>query len=88
MKRLRLLPMIIMLIAGLITCIIAVVKKFDNTYALTALFVVLLTFYVVGLIARTVIRKVCFSLKTENESEANEESVITEDTTQQQGEKI
>lgn len=60
MKRLKLLPILIMLIAGLITCIIAVVKNFDNTYALTALFIVLLSFYIIGLIARTIIKKVCF----------------------------
>lgn len=79
MKKLRLLPIIIMLIAGLITCIIAVVKKFDNTYALTTLFIVLLSFYVIGLIARTIINKVCFIKVEEDTPNAGEETATMED---------
>lgn len=79
MKRLRLLPILIMLIAGLITCVIAVVKKFDNTYALTALFIVLLSFYIIGLIARAIIKKVCFTEIIEDLAEVGEEGVTTED---------
>jgi uncharacterized membrane protein YqjE len=74
MKKLRLLPIIVMLIAGLITCIISFLKQYDNTYALTTLFVVLVIFYMLGLIARTVIIKVCFSEKEESELEENEEN--------------
>ncbi len=81
MKRLRLLPIIIMLIAGLITCIIAVVEEFDNTYALTILFSVLLSFYIIGLIARAIIKKVCFTEITENLSEVGEEGATTENGT-------
>jgi len=66
MNRIRLLPMIIMLVAGLITCIVAVVKNFDNSYALTTLFIVLLSFYVIGLIARAIIVKICFTEKEDD----------------------
>lgn len=79
MKKLRLLPMLIMLIAGLITCIIAIVKKFDNTYALITLFVVLLSFYVIGLIARIIINTVCFSEKTVDSKGEGEEGATTEE---------
>jgi len=78
MKKLRLLPIIIMLIAGLITCIIAVVKKFDNTYALTTLLIVLLSFYVIGLIARTIINKVCFAPIEEETHNEGEETATME----------
>jgi uncharacterized membrane protein YqjE len=83
MKSLKLLPMIVMLVAGLITCIIAIVKNFDNTYALTSLFIVLLTFYIIGLIARFVIIKVCFPEKSEDVSEDGEEGTTMEEETEQ-----
>ncbi|MFA9375385.1 MAG: hypothetical protein ACERKZ_01395 [Lachnotalea sp.] len=77
MKRLKLLPILIMLIAGLITCVIAIVKNFDNAYALTILFIVLLSFYIIGLIARAIIKKVCFidevALSEEDEESAEDE---------------
>jgi len=78
MKKLKLLPIIIMLIAGLITCIIAVIKKFDNTYALTTLFIVLLCFYVIGLIARAIINKVCFVPTQEDVPNEGEETATME----------
>lgn len=88
MKRIKLLPIIIMLVAGLITCIISFIKNFDNTYALTVLFVVLITFYVIGLIARTVIVKVCFQKKEskpeEDELADGEETATNEETNQQE----
>ncbi|WP_099468853.1 hypothetical protein [Konateibacter massiliensis] len=69
MKRIKLLPIIIMLTAGLITCVISFVKGFDNIYALTALLIVLVSFYIIGLIARTVIIKICFPKPKEEEGE-------------------
>jgi hypothetical protein len=76
MKRLRLLPVLIMLIAGLITSVIAVLKQFDPSDALTTLFFVLLSFYALGLVARAIITKVCFSepIETSEEGELEEGS--------------
>lgn len=73
-----------MLIAGLITCIISFLKNYNNIDALTTLFVVLLTFYIIGLIARTIILKVCFPKKEENESEDSEEVATIEEEERQQ----
>lgn len=61
-----------MLTAGLITCVIAILKRFDTTYALTVLLAVLIIFYLIGLIARTVLTKVCFSKTDEEQPEDSE----------------
>lgn len=84
MNRLKLLPIIVMLAAGLVTCIISFLKGYDNTYAFTTLFVVLLTFYVLGLIARIVIEKICFPKEVENELEGTEEMATSEEDKQQE----
>lgn len=88
MKRLKLLPIIVMLTAGLITCIISFLKNVDNTYALITLFVVLVTFYIIGYIARVVILKVCFPKKEESELEDSEEVATSEEENKQQEESI
>lgn len=87
MNKLRLLPMVIMLVAGLITCIIAVIKNFDTSYALTTLFVVLLGFYVIGLIARAIIVKICFAEKADDSVEEKSEDETSEDETAGEGNK-
>jgi uncharacterized membrane protein len=88
MKKLKLLPIIVMLTAGLITCIISFLKNFDNTYAMTTLFVVLLTFYIIGQVARVVIIKVCFPKKEESELEDSEEVATSEEENKQQEENV
>lgn len=84
MKKLRLLPIIVMLMAGLITCIISFLKHYDNIDALITLFIVLLTFYIIGLIARTIVLKVCFPKTEENELEDSEEVATSEEEEKQQ----
>lgn len=84
MKKLRLLPTIVMLIAGLITCIISFLKNYDNVDALTILFVVLVMFYIIGHIARAIILKVCFPKEEESESEDDEEVATSEEEEKQQ----
>ncbi len=79
MKKLRLLPIIVMLMAGLITCIISFLKHYDNIDALTILFVVLVMFYIIGHIARAIIIKVCFPKEEESESEDGEEVATSEE---------
>lgn len=72
MKRIKLLPEFIMLVAGLITCIIAVVTGMDNSEAVKALLIVLVSFYCLGFVARFIIKKICFPEK-EDEIEESEE---------------
>ncbi len=66
-------PLIIMLVAGLITSVMTVIKNYDTTVALTTLFIVLLSFYVLGLIARYVINKICFPIEEDKKEEENSE---------------
>ncbi|MDD6038394.1 MAG: hypothetical protein PUD20_06340 [bacterium] len=50
-------PAIIMLVAGLTTCIISIVQHFSLGTFVTTLFCVLLIFYLLGCIARVVLDK-------------------------------
>lgn len=72
-------PLIIMLVAGLITSITAVIRKIDTTTALTTLFFVLLSFYVLGLLARYIINKICFP-KEEEKAQSEDGENDTEGT--------
>lgn len=54
----RYIPAAIMLSAGTVTCIISIVKNMDVYYSLKILLVVLVLFYILGLIARAIIGKV------------------------------
>lgn len=77
-------PLIVMLVAGLVTSIMTVIKNYDTTVALTTLFIVLLSFYVLGIIGRCIINRVCFPKIEEEENkedkeENNEESEGSEE---------
>lgn len=54
----KLLPVLTMLLAGLITCIICIIQRKETIESMTILFVVLLLFYIIGMIARTILNKV------------------------------
>lgn len=54
----RYIPALITLIAGAITCIIDIYRKADLLPSLKRLLLVILIFYIIGLIARAIIRKV------------------------------
>lgn len=58
MMNTRQLPAIIMLIAGLITCIIAIITKMETVVTLKILLAVLFGFYLLGLIVKTIIDKI------------------------------
>lgn len=74
--RTKYIPAIIMLTAGAIVSIISLKMKFDTLYSLELLLVVLIVFYILGIIAKTII------IKTITQSpgvEENEESDKPED---------
>ncbi|MSS62986.1 hypothetical protein [Velocimicrobium porci] len=54
----RYIPAITMLSAGAIVCIFCIIKKVDTLYALKLLLGMLVLFYIVGLIAKRIIRKI------------------------------
>ena len=56
--RLRYIPAFITLIAGTITCIISIVRHADTLKSLKTLLLVLILFYVIGLIAQKIIMHV------------------------------
>lgn len=67
MMNTRQLPAIIMLIAGLITCVIAITTKMETVVTLKILLVVLLGFYILGLIVKTIFDKIIrYSENTDN----------------------
>lgn len=68
--RTKRLPEIIMLTAGLITCVITILKKFEIIAALTTLLVVLLSFYVMGIFVRIAVDKI---IDINNKEESLEE---------------
>lgn len=81
------LPAIIMLIAGAITSIVCIINKFSLLNTLKVVLVVLLIFYVIGLIANKIMTKInkeaqasfVNKRREEMKEELEEESVITEE---------
>ena len=53
----RYIPAFIMLIAGAITCFFDIYHKADLLTSLKRLFLVLIIFYIIGLIARSIVKK-------------------------------
>jgi hypothetical protein len=73
--RIKLLPALIMLVAGAVVCILDIVNKVEIKKSLTKMLLVMVIFYIIGLIARAIINKV-MSVKTDKtqEGEAQEEN--------------
>lgn len=55
MKKRNLIPLIIMLIAGLISSLISIKNHYDVTRSMMVIFVSMFLFYIIGLIARGII---------------------------------
>lgn len=70
---LKIVHTLIILIAGLITCIISLINKFAVQDTLILLLVVIIVFYFIGLIAKTLLKRIIDQVKTSEE-------VIDEDT--------
>ena len=54
-------PKVITLLAGVVVCIISIVRHMDTTYSLEILLAALIIFYVIGCIARRIIERVMTS---------------------------
>ncbi len=61
--RRRNIPSIIMLIAGMITCIISIVKQYEINYFITLLIVVLIVFYIIGITVKVLLDKILIEKK-------------------------
>jgi len=55
--KLEFIPKFIMLLAGAVVSIITIIKDMDVTYSLALLLATLVIFYIIGLIAKKIIRK-------------------------------
>lgn len=56
-------PTIIMLIAAVITCVISIIKQYEINYFITLLIVVLLIFYIIGMLTKVVLNKILVEKK-------------------------
>ena len=78
-------PKVITLLAGVVVCIISIVRHMDTTYSLEILLAALLIFYVIGCIARRIIERVMTSKRfikevpDEGEKPVNEAEDSTEE---------
>ena len=79
----RFIPACVMLTAGLVCCIMSIVQRWDVTYSLIALLIVLILFYILGQIAAQVIGKVIADheamVKAEEERLRREEELAAEE---------
>lgn len=54
----RFIPAFVMLLAGLVCCIMSIIQRWNVTYSLIALILVLIVFYLIGQIAAQIVGKV------------------------------
>lgn len=74
--RTRYIPAGIMLLAGAVTCIVSILQKQDIIRSLITLLVVLILFYIIGLVAKFFIEKILKDMKENgNISEENNDSI-------------
>ena len=73
----RYIPAFIMLLAGAITIVFNIIKKVDINTSLKRLLLILILFYIIGLIARWLLLKIT---KPKNQEQKNEESPDEEST--------
>lgn len=76
-------PVIITLVAGLITCILGFTMHMESGQFMSTLVIVLLSFYILGCIAKLVLDK---NFKEEPEEEATEEAEEGSDTEEERSE--
>lgn len=78
--RTRYIPAGVMLLAGAVTCIISIAQKKDIVKSLIILLVVLILFYIIGLIAKYLVEKI---LKDFKEKETKVMADVTEEEEEQ-----
>ena len=69
-------PSLIMLVAGVITCIMAIIRKWDVTYSLGLLLGVLVIFFLIGTISRKLIVIIMESNSMKKKEQEDEEEQI------------
>ena len=79
----RNMPLILMLIAGAVTCIITFIQKYSILEKLVSLFVVLLIFYFLG----SVLKWTLDYFDEQNEKKNVEEGEVIEKVSEEEGEK-
>lgn len=77
--RTRYIPAGVMLVAGTVTCVVSIVQKQDIIKSLITLLVVLILFYVIGLIAKFFIEKIIKDLKANKNLEQKDEDGTSTD---------
>ena len=82
-ERFKYIPSIVMLLAGFIACITTIVNKYDIIETLIIILVVLVSFYIVGLIIRVLFNKfiiveVIEEIKESEEAVEGEEDELPE----------
>lgn len=77
--RSRYIPAFVMLLAALVTIIFSMVMKFDKSYSVRLLFVVLIIFYIIGTIAKKIIVRVLNPTINSDEPESEETTTVSED---------
>lgn len=81
--RTRYIPAGIMLTAGAVTCIISIVQKQDIVKSLITLLVVLILFYIIGLIAKFFVEKILRDF-----SEKKTQKILQEDSDKENAEEL
>lgn len=76
-------PLILMLVAGGVTCIITFIQKYSVLYKLVSLLIVLLIFYFLGSILRLTLDR----FDRQNEEKSKEEGEVIEKETEGEAEK-
>lgn len=72
--RTRYIPAGVMLLAGAVTCIVSIVQKQESVTALKTLLVVLILFYIIGLVTKFFIEKILRDFK-EQKIQVSEENL-------------
>jgi ATP/ADP translocase len=75
----RYIPAFIMLIAGTVTSIINMLQKIELVTGLQRLLLVLIIFYMIGLIAKRIIKKAISTKPSQMEQEETEEDELKEE---------
>lgn len=72
------LPALIMLIAGAITSIINIINKVELVTSLKGLLVVLIVFYILGLVTRSVVEKTLEERKKPEVDDTDEDETVSD----------
>lgn len=65
----KMIPLVTMLTAGAVTCLVCILKKYETLYSLKLLLAVLIVFYVIGRIAKKLLDRVTAQPAAEDEDE-------------------